>query len=85
VFSKIRNLKILPFFKGCQTVEIVNHKTKRSLLLPPFHNQILKKNRELKMAAELGRKMLEENDGLRGMYSELEHEHEKTVKVRKLA
>jgi len=48
-------------------------------------NQILKKNRELKIAAELGRKMLEENDGLRGMYSELEHEHEKTVKVRKLA
>lgn len=35
------------------------------------------------MAAELGRKMLEENDGLRGMYNELEHEHEKTVKVRK--
>ena len=33
------------------------------------------------MAAELGRKMLEENDGLRGMYSELEHEHVKTVKV----
>lgn len=51
----------------------------------PFINQILKKNRELKMAAELGRKMLEENDGLRGMYNELEHEHEKTVKVRKLA
>ena len=37
------------------------------------------------MAAELGRKMLQENDGLRGMYNELEHEHEKTVKVRKLA
>ena len=35
------------------------------------------------MAAELGRKMLQENDGLRGMYNELEHEHEKTVKVRK--
>ena len=48
----------------------------------PLINQILKKNQELKMAAELGRKMLEENDGLRGMYSELEHEHEKTVKVR---
>ena len=54
------------------------------LLLPLFIDQILKKNRELKMAAELGRKMLEENDGLRGMYNELEHEHEKTVKVRKL-
>lgn len=48
----------------------------------PSVNQILKKNRELKMAAELGRKMLEENDDLRGMYNELEHEHEKTVKVR---
>lgn len=35
------------------------------------------------MAAELGRKMLEENDGLRGMYSELKEEHEKTVKVRR--
>ena len=35
------------------------------------------------MAAELGRKMLEENDGLRGMYSELEQKHEKTMKVRK--
>jgi len=34
------------------------------------------------MAAELGKKMLEENDGLRGMYIELEHEREKTVKVR---
>ena len=54
------------------------------LSFPPFINQILKKNRELKMAAELGRKMLEENDGLRGMYNELEHEHEKTVKVRNL-
>lgn len=52
------------------------------LLLPTFMNQILKKNRELKMAAELGRKMLEENDDLRGMYDELEFEHEKTVKVR---
>ena len=47
-----------------------------------FENQILKKNEELKMAAELGRKMLEENDGLRGMYDQLEQEHEKTVKVR---
>ena len=43
---------------------------------------MLKKNEELKMAAELGRKMLEENDGLRGMYDQLEQEHEKTVKVR---
>lgn len=34
------------------------------------------------MAAELGRKMLEENDGLRGMYDQLEQEHKKTVKVR---
>ena len=34
------------------------------------------------MAAELGRKMLEENDGLRGMYKQLEQEHDKTVKVR---
>lgn len=33
------------------------------------------------MAAELGKKMLEENDDLRGMYSELEQEHENTVKV----
>ena len=33
------------------------------------------------MAAELGRKMLEENDGLRGMYTKLEEKHEKTVKV----
>lgn len=47
-----------------------------------FENQILKKNEELKMAAELGRKMLEENDGLRGMYDQLEQEHDKTVKVR---
>ena len=47
-----------------------------------FENQILKKNEELKMAAELGRKMLEENDGLRGMYNQLEQEHDKTVKVR---
>lgn len=49
-----------------------------------FHlwiNQILKKNKELKMAAELGKKMLEENDDLRGMYNELEQEHENTVKV----
>lgn len=44
-------------------------------------NQILKKNKELKMAAELGKKMLEENDDLRGMYNELEQEHENTVKV----
>ena len=36
------------------------------------------------MAAELGRKMLEENDDLRGMYNELEHEHEKTVTVSRL-
>lgn len=33
------------------------------------------------MAAELGKKMLEENDDLRGMYNELEQEHENTVKV----
>ena len=52
-----------------------------------FHlwiNQILKKNKELKMAAELGKKMLEENDDLRGMYNELEQEHENTVKVSSL-
>ena len=35
------------------------------------------------MAAELGRKMLEENDGLRGLYNELEEKHAKTVKVSK--
>ena len=54
------------------------------LLSYNFHlwiNQILKKNKELKMAAELGKKMLEENDDLRGMYNELEQEHENTVKV----
>ena len=33
------------------------------------------------MAAELGKKMLEENDDLRGMYNELEQERENTVKV----
>ena len=36
------------------------------------------------MAAELGRKMLEENDGLRGLYNELEEKHAKTVKVSNL-
>lgn len=90
MFSKIIYVKSFHFLS---VVELVNHKTKKRskhvgckcYYCHPFVNQILKKNRELKMAAELGRKMLEENDGLRGMYNELEHEHEKTVKVRKLA
>ena len=43
--------------------------------------QILQKNQELKMAAELGRKMLEENDELRLSYEELQQEHVQVVKV----
>ena len=43
--------------------------------------QILQKNKELKMAAELGRKMLEENDELRLSYEELQQEHVQVVKV----
>lgn len=34
------------------------------------------------MAAELGRRMLAENDDLRLSYKELEQEHEQIVKVR---
>lgn len=44
--------------------------------------QILQKNEELKMAAELGRRMLAENDDLRLNYKELEQEHKEVVRVR---
>ena len=43
--------------------------------------QILKKEKELKMAAELGKRMLEENDDLRLKFDQLQDEHEESVKV----
>lgn len=47
-----------------------------------FCFQILRKNDELQMAAELGKKMLQKNDELKTKCAQLEEEHENVVKVR---